>query len=889
MTDALHDAAVGATISPMNTSRHFTALLAALVTLAGTSPVAVAQPAAEADGAAALGLTLRRLGTTKRVLMVGAHPDDENTAVLSELGLGDGATVAYLSLTRGEGGQNLIGPELQEPLGIIRTEELLAARRLDGAQQYFTRAYDYGFSKNAEEAFRQWPRDSLLADVVAVVRRFRPDIIVAIFSGTPRDGHGQHQASGIVARDAFEAAADPARFPGQLEAGLQTHQPIALYQALYRGEPEDAIVMPTGALDPLLGRSRYQIAMASRSRHRSQDMGRPEPLGPQQSVLIHVAGDVPPDRQSIFAGVDTALSDIARATGAATEAVTLLEAYEQEVTALRSGFNPFDAYAIVPRVVALAGQLARVDTLIADATAPLQFQLADEREDVADALRLAAGLVFDATVDDARVVPGQPFTVAATLWNGGTSPVDIQSLGPRLPEGWRATPLDEATTVLAPGSIVTRRFQIDVPVDARITEPYYLRQPRVGELYTWPDDYAIRGLPFQPPAVEAEAVVEVARQPIRLAAEATYSDVDKAVGERRRPLLVVPTIAITVEPRLLALPLAPAATSSENGDGSSRTLTVTITSEAPAGIEGRARVEVPGGWQVEPAAVPLRFEGEGETRTLTFHVTAPENLTAGRHVLRTVVDAGSARYDAGYQLVDYPHTRRHALYRDAATEVSTFEAAIAPDLRIGYIEGAGDDGAAALAQLGATVERLDANALATRDLTGYDAIVAGIRAYEVRPDLIAHNQRLLDYVRGGGTAIVQYNKYELPDGGFAPYPLTMARPHGRVTDEAAPVRLLAPEHPILSWPNRIDDADFEGWVHERGLYFADTWDTRYTPLLAMSDPGEAPLEGSLLVAQVGEGSYVYTGIALFRQLPEGVPGAFRLLANLVSLGKAPDR
>jgi LmbE family N-acetylglucosaminyl deacetylase len=863
------------------------AALAAAV-LAAAAP-AVAQPPAEMDGASGLGLALRQLGTTKRVLMIGAHPDDENTAVLSELALGHGADVAYLSLTRGEGGQNLIGPELDEPLGLIRSEELLAARRLDGARQFFTRAYDFGFSRDADETFRQWPRDSLLADVVLVIRRYRPDVIVPVFSGTPRDGHGHHQASGILAREAFDAAADPARFPGQIEAGLRPHRAAALYQALYRGEPDDAVVMPTGELDPLLGRSRYQVAMASRSRHRSQDMGRAEPLGPQRSLLVRQ--DAPGAAGvSLFAGIDTTLSGHARTAGAAAPVIALLERYEAEVADVRRDFNPFTAYALAPRLAGALGVLARADSIAAamDTLAALRFHLRAERGDASDALARAAGLVFDATADDARVVPGQTFELAITLWNGGTGTVRVRGLEPHLPDGWTSTPLDDAPASLEPSAIVVRRFRVQVANGATPTVPYFLRAERPGEIYAWPEDVALRALPFEPPAVRARADVEIAGEAVALEGEATFVDVDKALGERRRPVLVVPALSIMVNPPLLVVPLA-ADAAAFGGGPAAREIAVVVTSEAPGGIEATVAIEVPAGWAAAPASTIVAFAAPGETRTLRFRVTPPSGLRPGSATVRVLARAGGIRYDRGVQIVDYPHTRIRTLYHDAAIDVEAFDVAIAPALRVGYIEGAGDDGALALAQLGATVEPLDAQALANADLTTYDAIVAGIRAYEVRPDLAAHNDRLLDYVRGGGVAIIQYNKYEYPDGNFAPLPLTMARPHGRVTDENAAVRLLDAEHPALRWPNRIGGRDLEGWVQERGLYFADTWDDRYSPLLEMADPGEPPLRGSLLVAPVGEGFYVYTGLALFRQIPEGVPGAYRLLANLVSLGKAPPR
>jgi hypothetical protein len=377
---------------------------------------------------------------------------------------------------------------------------------------------------------------------------------------------------------------------------------------------------------------------------------------------------------------------------------------------------------------------------------------------------------------------------------------------------------------------------------------------------------------------------------VHRSAEVAHVEIDKASGERRVPVLVVPAVAVAVRPHVTVVPSPGAAADdgSSPDDAVTRRIAVDLLSEAPGPISGTLRLQLPEGWRAEPAAVQLRFERPGERRESSFILHPPASPAPGEHQVRAVFEAADGRtYDRGYTVIDYPHTRPRPLYRDAVTEVSVFAVAVPPGLRVGYIEGAGDDGATALGQLGVDVTQLDADAMARADLSRYDAIVLGIRAFETRHDLIAHNDRLLEYARRGGTVITQYNKYEYVDGGFAPFPLTMARPHGRVTDENAPVRMLDATHPLLSWPNRITEADFTGWVQERGLYFAETWDDRFTPLLEMADPGEDALRGSLLVARVGDGAYVYTGLALFRQLPEGVPGAYRLLANLVSLGRRP--
>ncbi|MBR9988834.1 MAG: PIG-L family deacetylase, partial [Gemmatimonadetes bacterium] len=429
---------------------------------------AAAQAIIESRGAAELGVALRRLGTTKRVLMIAAHPDDENTALIAELALGDGADVAYLSLTRGEGGQNLIGPELQEGLGLIRTEELLAARRLDGARQYFTRAYDYGFSKSADEAFTQWPRDSLLADVVEVVRHYRPDIIVSVFSGTDADGHGQHQAAGIMSREAFTAAADAAQFPAQLARGLRPHAAAYLFQALYRPPADPPLRVATGDYDALFGRSRFQIAMESRSRHRSQDMGMAQPLGPQSTSLRVLAGNYPSGAQSLFAGLDTTLSQHAQRAGAPAGVLGHLLRYEDIVEAIGLALNLFVRPAPAPRpddaVRALDAALALLDD---ERFVLLRTRTADERKQAADVLLLHAGVIVDVIADTPTPVPGTSFELTVTVWNGGPADVVLNDITPQLPHGWHYTADRSAVMVrLAPSSITTHTFHVSVPETA---------------------------------------------------------------------------------------------------------------------------------------------------------------------------------------------------------------------------------------------------------------------------------------------------------------------------------------------------------------------------------------------------------------------------------------
>jgi LmbE family N-acetylglucosaminyl deacetylase len=845
----------------------------ALALLPAAPPTARAQQGiGEYRGAAAMGLALRRLGTTKRVLMIGAHPDDEDTQLLAALALEQGADVAYLSLTRGDGGQNGIGPELHEALGVLRTEELLAARRVDGATQFFTRAYDFGFSKSAEETFRHWPRQEILRDAVGIIRLWRPDVVVAVFSGTPRDGHGQHQVSAIIAREAFDAAGDSTAFPEQLRAGLAPFQPKKFYRSL-RGRPDSATVrIAMGGMDPLVGRSPFQLAMASRSRHRSQDMGAPEPAGPRWGYLMRLVPAATGPEASIWSGIDSTLT--ARDAHFAD--------YDRTVDEVRRSAEILDPGALVDRLAAavrfLSPATGNEDRPAMGATAETRFVATNELEDARRALAMAAGIELDAIADAPRIVPGQEFGLELSIWNGGNSAVMVDALDPMLPAGWTAVRADSATGggTVEGGAVLRRRFRVRVPADAAPTEAYFLRQPRDGDLYRWPGDWSVQGRPFEPPPVRAQARLRVAGAELPLAAEATFRDVDKRQGELRRPVLVVPAVSVLLEPETSILPTASPARPLR--------FRVRLAAAGARPVSGTWRVSLPAGWRAEPAGGQVTL-APGEPRDVEVAVTAPAGVRAASFPVSASFAAGDGRtYTRGLQLVDYPHVRARPIYHDAASTVRAFDVRVPAGLRVAYVTGAGEEGPGILEQLGITPAVLTADSLAGANLSRYDVIVTGIRAYEVRPDLAASNPRLLEYVRNGGTLIVQYNKYEMVEGHFNPFPLTLANPHDRVTDEAAPVRVLEPASPVFTWPNRIGAADWEGWVQERGLYFAHTWAPEYTPLLEMTDPGEPPMRGSLLLAKYGHGTYVYTGLAFFRQLPEGVPGAWRLFANLLALG-----
>ena len=801
-------------------------------------------------GVAALAGILEQLGANKRVLVIGAHPDDEDTQLLVLLSRGLGAQAAYLSLTRGEGGQNLIGPELGPGLGIIRTEELLAARELDGARQYFTRAYDFGFSKSADESFRFWPRDSLLKDVVDVIRRFRPQIIVSVFSGTPADGHGQHQVAGLLARQAFDLLRD------------STWGPVKLYRSTRFDSVATNLTLPVGTLDPVIGQSYYQLAMASRSRHRSQDMGQLQRPGPSSARLALLAARPGASGMGLFAGVDTAVH------GAG------MDRYAALIDSARITLNPWRPAAVLPYLSRALHLLGAAD--------------ADQRTLLERAVAIAAGVAIDGTTDDGIVIQGQRLQVEVTVWNAGDAAVRVDSLDVRAPAGWTAERLDFGAASLGPGSVSTQRFIVGVARDAERTQPYFLRRPLTngGGLYDWtgvPAD--VRGLPFDPPPVEARVRLTIAGEPVTLTREVVYRYRDQAIGEVRRPLFVTRAFDVAIAPDEVLWPV-------DGGGKDPRRFTVTVTNRARGPAAARVTFTAPRGWPPIPAE-SLAFGREDETRSVTVALSPPaQRLAPGSYELRAAAAAagsdgrrgpGIDQIQGALQIIDYPHIRPRAWVQGSVVQIRTAQIALPALSRVGYVRGAADRVPEALLAVGVPVELLGPDTLARGDLSRYDAIVIGSRAYETDPALVASNGRLLDYARAGGLLLVQYQQYPFVDGAYAPYPLHIGRPHDRVTDESAPVTPLDPTHAALRYPNEIGPDDWRGWVQERGLYFAHDWDTTYVPLLETHDPASPELKGGLLVAPLGRGTYVYTGLSFFRQLPAGVPGAYRLFANLLGL------
>lgn len=845
----------------------------------------------DGKGASTLAQAVLRLPVVASLLHTGAHPDDESSSMLAYVSRGLHVRMAYMALNRGEGGQNLIGPELYDAIGIIRTEELMAARRFDGGEQFFTRAYDFGFSKSADEALEFWNKDEmLLADVVRVIRKFRPDVVVSVFAGSPRDGHGQHQAAGLMTREAFRAAADPNRFPEQIEAGLRPWQAKKLYINNIRASFEslDSLLIPVGEYSPALQRSYREIGLAGRSMHRSQDMGTIQAKGPgtRKTKLVERA-DMPgqSDDTHLFDGIDTSFMRLLEMAGADTRIpdlasrLTRLDALARQAV---DAYRPFTPTGVLAPTLEGLQMLRSLRDDITGNNSPtaseedMLFLLDIKEQHFVDVVQLALGLSLEVLADDEVVVPGESFNVNMALLNRSPEQITPSRLWLETPDGWMVQASPPSVSPLGYNESLQHTLSVTVGENTRLSRPYWtrssLRDTRVSV-----EDESLIGLPWQPPDVIGYARFSIDGVSVDIAQPIQFRYADRAFGEIRRELRVAPALSVTLTPQVAVVRVGV--------DEKPRSYKINLRNNVKGEIKGTMRLRVPEGWVVTPPSIPFTFNREDQEGTFAFSVLPPKEAAPGAYTVQAVAEANGKMYTEGYQEIAYPHIETRHLYREASSTVQILDIGIAEGLQVGYIMGVGDDIPQTLNELGVDVHLLGEEDLASADLKQFDVIITGIRAYEVRSDLTAMNKRLMDYVQAGGTFIVQYNKYAFNRAQYGPYPFQIHRPHDRVTREEAPVKILQPNHPAFNVPNKITDNDFNGWVQERGLYFLGEWDPRYTPLMSSQDPGEAPKEGGLVETRYGEGRYIYTGYAWFRQLPAGVPGALRLFANLISLPK----
>ncbi len=877
-------------------------VLAVAVALALLAPLAPADPPLQPldldRGASGLALALRKVGVAARVLYVTAHPDDEMNGVLVRLSRGLGIRTALLTVTRGEGGQNAIGPELFDALGVLRTGELMALHRHDGAEQYFGRAYEFGYSFSVEETFAKWGREETLGDVVRVVRAFRPDVILTL----PLEGEGggqHHQAVGRLAREAFRVAADPARFPEQLREGLRPWQARKIYQGGvggYGAIPGELVRVPTGVYDPVLGMTWQQLGSRARSLHRCQGVGQIEAdPGPADGVFslldAEPAGSGP--ETDVLDGVDGSLAGLARFVPGSPGVASGLLAVQEQAARARASFDPALPEVSAPsladtlaRLRDLAGSLAE-EIASPTARADVAERLGEEEADLEAALALAQGLVLEARADDGLAIPGQSVGVAVALFNNAGRGLDVDSLELEVPAGWTVERRDGESGPVAGGGVRRARFAVTLARDARPAQPYWRRaNDRDRHELLVPADET---RPWSPAPVLARVRCRIHGVPTTLRAPVGWR-YDGAVvgGERRHVLQVVPAISLRLSPETAAVPLASPRRPVE--------VRVFARSFARGAAEAMARLEAPPGWSVEPPSAPLRFTYEGEEVGASFWVTPPAALAAGAITLRAVAVRDGREHRETVQAVDYDHVERRQLLRPAEARVLLLDVRTAPGASVGYVMGPGDAGAEALRQMGVPLALLAPEDLRFGDLSRFTTIVTGIRAYETRPDLRASHGRLLRWVEAGGHLVVQYNRAAfnrlapeappLPADVPSPYaPLPASVTSERVSDEKAPLRVLAPGHPLLTSPNRIGPADWDGWVQERGIQLLAARDPLYVEVLAATDPfpyNPGEKRGMLVEAKVGKGTWTYVGLALFRQVQAGVPGGWRLLANLVS-------
>jgi LmbE family N-acetylglucosaminyl deacetylase len=797
--------------------------------------------------AAELRLAIKKLSVLGSVLYVAAHPDDENTAFLAYMAKGRLMRSAYLAVTRGEGGQNLLGAEQGDLMGVIRTQELLAARRIDGAEQYFTRAIDFGYSKTLEETMRIWGKERILSDVVWVIRSYRPDVLVTRFTPT-QGGHGNHTSSAALAVEAYAAAGDPLRFPEQLKY-VKVWKPRRLLWNVFRfqqsdrpAKPDSAVSIDLGSYSPILGESFTEIAGQSRSMHKSQGFGAGQNRGEFVNYFQHVAGDLAPS--DIFDGVNTSWSRVAGGESVSRLFEEAYRTFDEE--------NPAKSLPILLRAY------ERIEKLNNDPWVRVK------KGELLEIIKVCGGLWLDALASDNFGVPGGEVKITASVLSRSSYPFRLtRVVGPfaRFDTSINAQ--------LQSNQPVQSVFTLKLPKELTYSQPYWLvEKPELGA-YTIRQQQLV-GQPENVPVLTVNMTLVSNDGAITCEVPVRFRGVDPVEGEQYRPFAVIPPVALNLPEKTYVF-----------ADKKPATVQVNLRSNLPA-VSGAVTLRTPEGWKVTPETIPFDLKQKDENAALGFTVEPLNGAGSGTFSAEAMV--GDVRVRQDMVIIRYPHIPPQVVFPAAEGRLLRIDLK-KTDRRIGYVMGAGDDIPTALRQLGYPVTLLTDDDLKNGGLDRYDVIIAGVRAYNTRPVLKANQRKLMEFVEKGGTYIVQYmtpRRAEIENLG--PYPFTIT--NDRVSVEEAPMRFLAPSHPALNIPNKITQADFDGWIQERGLYFADKWDQHYTAVLASNDPGEPSRDGGLLVARYGKGTYEFTGYAFFRQLPAGVPGAYRLFVNLISLGSS---
>jgi len=875
------------------------------------------RPLPEDLGALHLAQLLIKLKTTARIMQVVAHPDDEDGGMLTLEARGKGASVLLFTVTRGEGGQNKFGTESSDELGILRTLELLEADKYYGVEQRFSHVVDFGFSKTAEETFSKWHgHDIALGDIVRTIRIFRPDVLIARFSGTPRDGHGHHQASAILTVEAFRAAADPNKFPEQIKEGLQPWQARKLYVGNPPGmfqrnvaEQDYSVKLNIGEYSPILGMSYTQFALEGLAHQTSQGTGGIRVPPGSRYTYYQLKDSVLPKtdaaHESEFTdGIDTSIVGLAARLGAEESQVPFLrpalESLQKHVDDASKAYSLQDPSACAAPLLAGRDETEKLvhqlegSQLPAAAKDELLTMLRTKLEQFQQAANESLGIYFEVTVDRpgpppgpsyfprmeqtiSIAVPGQSFTVTARLYNRGKATVIPQGFGIEAAEGWKIEHLASSGDPSAPlksGEVSSSQFKLTVLEDAKYTKPYFTRSnPETETVYSISDPKYLT-LPWPPYPVHAYArfTADTGAGEARTVAKTKF--IDPTLGQSERPLAVGPPISVLLSSPVVVAPVG--------GTGKSQ-IGVSVRSNVQNPVHAKLKLDTPQGWKVEPAEIPVDLDHDGDVNNYAFQIT-PQNLHEGTYKVTARAEYNGKQYAEGFKVITRPDLDSYYAYRPATENVQAVDVKLPPQLKVGYIMGTGDEIPSVLQSVGLNTSIITPQELISGDLSRYGTIIVGIRAYDTRTDVREHNRRLLDYVNNGGTLIVQYNQSTglFNNGHYTPYPATEA--NVRVSVEEQPVEILGPEEQVFNWPNKITQKDFDGWVQERGLYFMSQWDPQFKPLLACNDPGEPPQKGGLLLAHYGKGIYIFSAYGFSRQLPAGVPGAIRLFVNLVSAG-----
>lgn len=903
------------------------------VTIAATPD---ARPLPVDRGAAAVWQTLLKLHTRASLLMVTAHPDDEDGGMLAYVSRGEGARVALLTLNRGESGQNLMSSDYFDAMGLLRTEELLAADRYYGVHQYWTRVVDFGFSKTMQQTLDEWGLQRVLYDAVRVVRMTRPLVITSVFVGGHTDGHGNHEVAGEVAQLVYKMAGDPNVFPDQIKAGLLPWRPLKDYarvpfsratsKGIYDyadrhyypvrffnyvenrwepGMPSTNVEIPEGDYSPLLGMSYHQLATIGYGFHKSQNGGTGfPPAGEMMSGYHRFASRValPEHETSLFDGIDTSLIGIADLAGEENsgflkQGLTRINLLVEQAMRRFSAQHP-DAIAPIlaeglKATNALIDQVA-ASSLSVEAKYNVTHELKVKQAQFNTGIAEALGLALTATASSApqsagrnregtapsfqTAIPGQNFWVNVQVVNQSPKAVELSNIQVSSPYGgnWDAMAKGSTSGPLTEDKARATSFAVKVPDDVRYTRPYFIR-PNIEQPYYDILNNKYLNLSFAPYPLDAWAAFEYQGVTVKMGEVVQSVERVTGPGTVQNPLIAAPPVSLWISPRAGIAPLS----------RKSFDMTVQLHSNVKGPAQGKVRLDMPAGWKSDPSSAAFSTARDGEYETLTFRVL-PSHLEKREYTLTAVAEFDGKEYKAGYRTVGYQGLRPYNLYRPAAYRTTGVDVRVAPGLNVGYIAGTGDSVPQSLLNLGIQIHMLNESDLSSGDLGKYSVILVGERAYDVRDDLRTHNARLLNYVKNGGVEIVQYQS-PVYDHNYGPYPYSLSNNPEVVMDINSKMNFLDPQSPLLTWPNLISSQDFTGWVEERGHGFMKSWDTHYHALLSTHDPNQAPQEGGLLVARYGKGAYVYCAYAFYRELPEGVPGAYRLMANLLSLAKNPQR